>query len=138
MNSVLQISYVMTERDGDDGRLTWRRVGQTIFDMWNWLTKLTAGGTSDLPNWSVRVYTRSGCHLCDEACSVLKRHGLAPDTIDIDSDPALLKQYTDCVPVVVIDGRVRFRGKVNEVLLRRLLRAVPKDESRKAAKAQRE
>lgn len=90
--------------------------------MWNWFTKLTAGRTSDLPNRSVLVYTRSNCHLCDEACVVLKRHGLFPEMIDIDGDPALVKQYTDCVPVVVIDGHVRFRGKVNELLLRRLLR----------------
>jgi hypothetical protein len=42
--------------------------------------------------------------------------------IDIDSDPELRSKYTECVPVVVIDGRERFRGRVDEVLLRRLLR----------------
>ncbi len=69
------------------------------------------------------LYTRPGCHLCDEALAVLQRHGLAPELIDIDTDPELTRRYTDCVPVVVIDGRERFRGRVNEALLRRLLRA---------------
>lgn len=70
----------------------------------------------------VVVYTRQGCHLCHEAEQLLRRHGLSPDLVDIDADPALLARYTDCVPVVVIDGQERFRGRVNEVLLRRLLK----------------
>ncbi len=79
------------------------------------------GGKNERRKRHVTVYTRAGCHLCDEACHVLERHGLSPKTIDIDSDPILREQYTDCVPVVAIDGQVRFRGRVNEVLLRRLL-----------------
>lgn len=71
---------------------------------------------------STILYTREGCHLCDEALDVLRRHGLSPELVDIDSDPQLVEQYTECVPVVVIDGRERFRGHVNEVLLRRILR----------------
>jgi glutaredoxin len=69
----------------------------------------------------VILYTRAGCHLCDDARELLERYGLTPELIDIDADPALLERYTTCVPVVVIDGKERFRGKVNEVLLRRLL-----------------
>jgi glutaredoxin len=68
------------------------------------------------------LYTRQGCHLCDEARKVLLRSGLSPTLVDIDEDAALVEKYTECVPVVVIDGRERFRGQVNEVLLRRLLR----------------
>ena len=52
---------------------------------------------------------------------VLERYGLRPELIDIDSDPQLRERYTTCVPVVIIDGKERFRGRVNEVLLRRLL-----------------
>jgi glutaredoxin len=72
---------------------------------------------------SVVVYSRVGCHLCDEACEILKQHGLKPEVVDIDADPNLREQYTECVPVVLIDGRERFRGRVNEFLLRRLLRS---------------
>ena len=70
---------------------------------------------------SVTLYTRVGCHLCDEAKEILRNHGLAPVEVDIDADPELRQRYTECVPVVVIDGRERFRGRVDEVLLRRLL-----------------
>lgn len=70
---------------------------------------------------SVLLYTRRGCHLCDDAKAVLMRHGLAPQEIDIDEDSALVERYGHWVPVVVIDGRERFRGRVDEVLLRRLL-----------------
>jgi glutaredoxin len=67
------------------------------------------------------LYTRQGCHLCDDAASVLARHGLAFEPIDVDRDPALRERYNECVPVVVIDGKERFRGRIDELLLRRLL-----------------
>ena len=68
------------------------------------------------------LYTRRGCHLCDDALAILRRHGLSPRLVDIDGDPALRERYDLCVPVVEIDGQERFRGRVNEVLLQRLLR----------------
>ena len=67
------------------------------------------------------LYTRKGCHLCDEAHAELVRQGLTPQVIDIDEDPELTERYTECVPVVWIGGRERFRGRVNPVLLQRLL-----------------
>jgi glutaredoxin len=69
----------------------------------------------------VVLYTRKGCHLCDDALAVLERHGLSPRRVDIDADADLQQRYNECVPVVVIDGKERFRGRVNEVLLARLL-----------------
>ena len=47
--------------------------------------------------------------------------GLIPQMVDIDQDPELSKRYTDCVPVVEVNGKVRFRGRINKVLLTRLL-----------------
>ncbi len=67
------------------------------------------------------IYTRQGCHLCQEAEDLLQRHGLNPRLVDIDAAPELRKKYDQCVPVVVIDGKERFRGRVDERLLRRLL-----------------
>ncbi|MEK6234012.1 MAG: glutaredoxin family protein, partial [Planctomycetales bacterium] len=68
------------------------------------------------------LYTRQGCCLCDEAKSVLEKHGLSVQEVDIDRDEQLKAKYDECVPVVFIDGRERFRGRVSEVLLKRLLR----------------
>ena len=70
----------------------------------------------------VELLTRSGCHLCEEARALLESYGLVVEPIDIDEHPDLREQYCDCIPVVRIDGVVRFRGRVNEVLLQRLLR----------------
>lgn len=70
----------------------------------------------------VILYTRRGCHLCEEAADTLAGHGLEFESVDIDADPELVRQYDTCVPVVRIDGVVRFRGRVDRVLLARLLR----------------
>lgn len=67
------------------------------------------------------LFTRSGCHLCDVAKATLLSHGLEPEEVDIDQDAELRQKYHTCVPVVEIEGQVRFRGRVNELLLRRLL-----------------
>jgi glutaredoxin len=69
----------------------------------------------------IQFYTRQGCCLCDEARALLERYGLQLEVIDIDKSPDLVGLYGECVPVVRIDGRVRFRGRVSEVLLRRIL-----------------
>ncbi len=68
------------------------------------------------------VYTRVGCHLCEEAKATLESYALAVQTVDIDQDPQLRERYNECVPVVFMDGRERFRGRIDPVLLRRLLR----------------
>ncbi|MEX2561026.1 MAG: glutaredoxin family protein [Pirellulales bacterium] len=71
----------------------------------------------------VVLYTRQGCHLCDDAKGLLEASGLEPREVDIDQDDQLRIRYNHCVPVVVIDGVERFRGRIDPVLLRRLLGA---------------
>ena len=69
----------------------------------------------------VVLYTRDGCHLCEDAKDILSEHGLVPKVINIDHDPGLQSQFDECVPVVEIDGKIRFRGRIDRRLLRRLL-----------------
>ncbi len=82
------------------------------------------------------MVTRRGCHLCDNAWQRLRawqrREGFSLEAIDVDGDPELVAQYGTLVPVVTVNGRVRFRGCVNEVLLARLLTA----ERRRAEKGE--
>jgi glutaredoxin len=80
---------------------------------------------ADAPRPNVILYTRQGCHLCEVAHDILRRHRLRPQLIDIDEDEGLRAQYDHCVPVVVIDGEERFRGRINEILLKRLLARHP-------------
>ena len=71
------------------------------------------------------LYTRPGCHLCDDAKDLLERYGLTVQTVNIDEDPALIERFDTCVPVVFLDGKERFRGRVSEVLLQRLIGKAP-------------
>ena len=77
------------------------------------------------PKRQVVVYTRESCHLCHEALAVVERHrrrfNLEIRTVNIDGDPSLVELWGDRVPVVEVDGRPRFFGEVDPVLLRRLL-----------------
>ncbi|HEX5470623.1 MAG TPA: glutaredoxin family protein [Lacipirellulaceae bacterium] len=69
----------------------------------------------------VVLYTRQHCPLCEEAREVLDAFRIAPIVVDIDTDENVRKRFDTCVPVVEIEGRVRFRGQVNPRLLRRIL-----------------
>lgn len=70
---------------------------------------------------AVVLYSRPGCNLCEVAARVLADHGLQFEVVDIDSDARLRAQFDQCVPVVEIDGKIRFRGRIEPALLRRLL-----------------
>lgn len=69
----------------------------------------------------IRLYTRDGCHLCSDAAALLRQSGWDFDELDVDRDPALMAEFDTCVPVIEIDGKVRFRGRINPILLRRTL-----------------
>jgi glutaredoxin len=73
------------------------------------------------------VYSREQCCCCQKALDVLndarRRFGFAIEQVDIDGDPSLVAQYDTEVPVVAVNGKVRFRGVVNPALLGRLLLA---------------
>ena len=75
---------------------------------------------------SCEMLTRPGCALCDEAFGVLLgfQNALPPITIkDITDDAQLTRQFGESIPVVVLDGRVRFRGAVDPLLMQRLVDA---------------
>ncbi|MGV1048781.1 MAG: glutaredoxin family protein [Solirubrobacterales bacterium] len=57
----------------------------------------------------VVVYSRPGCHLCEEAIEALvAMHGegyrFALHEIDIESDELLLRRHLERIPVVEVDG----------------------------------
>jgi glutaredoxin len=65
------------------------------------------------------MYSRPGCHLCDEARAVLLRIGAPFDEIDIDSDDELFKRYLERIPVIALDGEELYDFFVDEQDLRR-------------------
>jgi glutaredoxin len=63
------------------------------------------------------VYSRPGCHLCEEAiAAILALHAegyrFALHEIDIESDELLLRRHLEKIPVVEVDGVV-----VSELIL---------------------
>ena len=57
----------------------------------------------------VTLYTRTGCHLCDEARHVIlavrdSEGGFELREVDIESDAALHARYLERIPVVEVDG----------------------------------
>src|SRR2546430_12615013 len=91
---------------------------------WKW-----AGGCCYTPAMSllrqVVVYSRKGCHLCEIVKETLiklqRRGGFTWSEVDVDSDDELRRQFTDEVPVVVIDGRKAFTYRMDErAFLRKL------------------
>lgn len=74
----------------------------------------------------VTLYTRVGCHLCDDAKDVLEEvrraHPFALSVVDIDTDPALVALYTTEVPVITVDGRKAFKYRLTADALREKLR----------------
>ncbi len=73
----------------------------------------------------VILYTRHGCHLCDEVKSSLMRLARLASfqlrEVDIDSDPELVRQFNDEIPVVLVNGRKAFKYHLEEQEFLRLL-----------------
>jgi len=73
----------------------------------------------------VIIYSRPGCHLCEEAKQVIENAQCATEytleEIDIESDAALLRRYAYDIPVITINGEESFRHKVTVDEFRRRL-----------------
>jgi glutaredoxin len=74
----------------------------------------------------VTLYTRRGCHLCEEAEAVVRRltrWRADVEVVDIDADPALTDRYTVRVPVVAVNGDEVAEYEVDPAALRAALRS---------------
>jgi hypothetical protein len=73
----------------------------------------------------VQVLTKSGCHLCEDACEAVARItadlGVGWQATDISDDAALLAKWAEYVPVVLVDGEVHDWFRVREDRLRAAL-----------------
>ena len=67
---------------------------------------------------TVILYSRPGCHLCEEARAMLERAGVAFEELDIESDDDLFRRYLERIPVIAIDGEEAFELVVDERALR--------------------
>lgn len=74
------------------------------------------------PGPRVTLYTRPGCHLCDDARVVVERVcadlGESYAEIDITTDRTLLERFVEEIPVTYVDGRQHDFWRVSEERLR--------------------
>lgn len=77
----------------------------------------------------VVLYSRPGCHLCDEArpvvAEVVAEAGAAWTEVDVDAPGAedLARAYGELLPVVTVDGVQQAYWRVDPARLRRALAA---------------
>ena len=74
------------------------------------------------------IYSRPGCHLCDEMKAVVRRVAesipLKPVNvveIDISTDPELEALYGLEIPVLMVEGKKAAKYRIEEAYLMRLL-----------------
>jgi len=78
---------------------------------------------------ALTLYSRPGCHLCDDMKAVITRvardRGIAItlDEVDISTDPDLESRYGMEIPVLMVDGKKVAKYRVTEGDLARLLRS---------------
>jgi len=87
--------------------------------------------THDRRKALVTLYTRPGCHLCDEAKQAMlaarceEQYTLRE--INIDLDPDLARRYGWDIPVVLIDGVETFKHRLAPSEFKRELRRAIND-----------
>lgn len=73
----------------------------------------------------MQLYSKPGCHLCDDARAVIERvcaeAGTWYDEVDITADPALMRSYGEQIPVTFVDGNQHDFWRVDENRLRAAL-----------------
>lgn len=73
----------------------------------------------------VTLYSRPGCHLCEDARAVIARVcadlGEGFVEVSIDDDPDLQARFGEEIPVTFVDGRQHDFWRVDEARLRAAL-----------------
>lgn len=73
----------------------------------------------------IEIYSKPGCHLCDEAKNVLeeakKRFNLEIKEVNIEEIEELFEKYQYDIPVIWVNGRKAFKHKIDTVQLRERL-----------------
>jgi hypothetical protein len=74
---------------------------------------------------ALTIYSRPGCHLCDEMKAIVQRVArtmpLSVEEIDISTDPGLEARYGLEIPVLMIEGKKAAKYRIAETELRKVL-----------------
>ena len=81
----------------------------------------------------VIIYTRPGCHLCEEAKAEMLAADCAAsyslEEINIDADPALKARYGWEIPVIFINGVKAFKYRLTAKEFKKRLGRIPPPDS---------
>lgn len=81
------------------------------------------GGASPV---RVTLYTREGCHLCEDAAAALadlaRELPIEVHPIDIDADPVLKQRFNDVAPAIAVAGQVVTSAPVDIEAVRQAIR----------------
>ena len=74
----------------------------------------------------VTLYTREGCHLCEDAAAALaalaRELPIEVHPIDIDADLALRERFNDVAPAIAVAGQVVTSAPVDIEAVRKAIR----------------
>jgi glutaredoxin len=76
-----------------------------------------------VPEPGVVLYSRPGCHLCDQARQALEVAGIAHREVDISGDAGLEAEYRVVIPVVEVGGVPVYEAGMDPGELAGLVRA---------------
>ncbi|HMF55923.1 MAG TPA: glutaredoxin family protein [Pyrinomonadaceae bacterium] len=76
----------------------------------------------------VIIYTRPGCHLCDQAKRIILREALTEqfilEEVNIDCNPELKERFRYEIPVIFINGEEAFRHRLTAEEFRERLKSL--------------
>ena len=76
----------------------------------------------------IEIYSRPGCHLCDEAKAVIervqRRFPFALRIINIEGDSNLEAEYGSEIPVIFINGNKAFKYHVDQAKLEKRVKTL--------------
>jgi hypothetical protein len=88
---------------------------------------VTDGRRSEVARLQVVLFSRPGCHLCEEAAALLRslagEYGFGVTEQDIESSIDLVRRYAWTIPVVRFDDDLELHAPIDERQLRTAIRA---------------
>jgi Glutaredoxin-like domain (DUF836). len=74
----------------------------------------------------VILYTKPGCHLCEEAKTQIRAANCSElyelEEVNIETDPTLMELYGLKIPVITINGTEAFKYRVSPTEFRQMIK----------------
>lgn len=85
------------------------------------LKKIASKLSSSQQECGIVVYVGKNCPCSRDVLATLDELGATVTVCDLEQYPDIRREHGAATPIVLMDGRMRFSGKVNRLLLSRML-----------------